>query len=398
MKRNWIFCAIVFALFAFGAAPMWSQSVTLQGTVLYQGKPLPNVTVTFKDSNTSRTFKVKTNKNGEINMVGMVPGVYLVEIDNASGQQLFKDYKQLTQSSDGAIHVTIQLDEGGSSGGAQSGQAKPGQTQPAQAGQPGQPAQAGQPGEGTPEPKPILTKEQIEDIKKRNEKAVNANALIQKANTAMAAKNWQEAVDPLQQLIAVDPTNWQYYSGLGDAQFSLGQYDQAVDAYEKGIQAAESITTVNPKDPGTDPAKKKSGEAKMLTGEGNAYLKLNKSKEAIAAFTKAASLDPNPGVAYFNLCATEYNTGNTEGALSSCDKAIAADPNKADAYFIKGSLLIASSKTDKDGKVIAPPGTDEALKKYLELAPSGAHAEDVKQMLQYIGSKIETVYKQKKGK
>jgi tetratricopeptide (TPR) repeat protein len=395
MKRNWMFCAIVFAVFAFGALPMWSQSVTLQGSVLYQGKPLPNVLVIFKDNNTSRTFKVKTNKNGEINMVGIVPGPYLVEIDNAAGQQLFKDNKLLTQGSDGAIHVTIQLDEGGSSGGAQSGQAKPGQAQPGQA---GQPAQAGQPGEGTPEPKPILTKEQIEEIKKRNEKAVNANALIQKANTAMAAKNWQEAVDPLQQLITVDPTNWQYYSGLGDAQSALGQYDQAVDVYEKGIQAAESSTTVNPKDSSTDPVKKKTGEAKMLTQLGNAYLKLKKNPEAIAAFTKAASLDPNPGVAYFNLCATQYNSGNTEGALAACDKAITADPNKADAYFIKGSLLIASSKTDKDGKVIAPSGTAEALNKYLELSPTGPHAGDVKQMLEYIGSKIETTYKQKKGK
>src|SRR5256885_4369493 len=54
----------------------------------------------------------------------------------------------------------------------------------------------------------------------------------------------------------------------------------------------------------------------MLTNEGNAYLKLHKNTEAVAAFTKAASMDPNPGVAYFNLCATQYNAGNSEGALA----------------------------------------------------------------------------------
>jgi len=31
-----------------------------------------------------------------------------------------------------------------------------------------------------------------------------------------------------------------------------------------------------------------------------------------------------------------------------------------------------------------PPGTAEALKKYLELAPAGPHAKDVKEMLDMI--------------
>jgi hypothetical protein len=50
----------------------------------------------------------------------------------------------------------------------------------------------------------------------------------------------------------------------------------------------------------------------------------------------------------------------------------------------------------KDGKYDAPPGASEALNKYLELQPDGPHANDVKQMLQFIGSKVETNYKAKK--
>jgi tetratricopeptide (TPR) repeat protein len=109
-------------------------------------------------------------------------------------------------------------------------------------------------------------------------------------------------------------------------------------------------------------------------------------------------MDPNPGTAYFNLCATQYNSGNTQGALASCDKAIAADPNRPDSYFIKGSLLMGDSKQGKDGKLEAPAGTAEALNKYLELAPDGPHANDVKQMLAFIGAKVETTYKEKKKK
>jgi tetratricopeptide (TPR) repeat protein len=231
--------------------------------------------------------------------------------------------------------------------------------------------------------------------KEQREKAANINALIQQAQNAMNAKNWQEAIPPLQQLVAADPANWQFYSGLGDCMLNTGQYGQAVENYQKGIQAAEGNTTVGPNNPITDPAKKEAGVAKMLTNEGNAYLKQKRTSEAVAAYTKAASMDPNPGTAYFNLCATQYNIGNMEGALAACDKALAADPNKADAYFIKGSILIADSKTDKDGKFQAPPGTAEALKNYLELAPDGGHVSDVKEMLELIGAKIETTYKKK---
>jgi tetratricopeptide (TPR) repeat protein len=116
---------------------------------------------------------------------------------------------------------------------------------------------------------------------------------------------------------------------------------------------------------------------------GNVYLRLKRTDDAIAAYTKAAPLASDPGLAYFNLCAILYNTGQTDGALAACNKAIAADPGRADAYFVKGSVLVAQS-TVKDGKAIAPPGTIEALQKYLELAPNGPHAKDVRDMLDHV--------------
>jgi tetratricopeptide (TPR) repeat protein len=122
----------------------------------------------------------------------------------------------------------------------------------------------------------------------------------------------------------------------------------------------------------------------MLTVEGNIYLKLRKNPEAIDAFTRAAAMSPNPAVAYFNLCATSFNAGDTAAALPACDKAIAADPTKADAYFVKGSLMVGNGTVDAKGKFAVPKGTVETLKKYLELQPNGPHAADVKEMLNAI--------------
>jgi tetratricopeptide (TPR) repeat protein len=227
--------------------------------------------------------------------------------------------------------------------------------------------------------------------KAQNEKANASNALIPQLNSAMENKQWQQAEDLLKQLVEINPDAWLYRQALGNAQLNLGKYDDAVKSYDAGNKLAqtelESKTSTGDA-ANAERAKTKAGVALMLTSEGNAYIKLKKTDLAIAAYTKAAELDPNPAVAYFNLCATQYNMGNMAAAEAACEKAIAADPKKADAYFIKGSALYGDGKLGAQGKYILPPGTVEALKKYLELAPDGGHASDVKAMLEAAGVKI----------
>jgi Flp pilus assembly protein TadD len=379
MKKQLVFVVLVVLLFSHGALPVLAQKLSAQveGTVTEAGKPLANVAVVLTNTGTGRTFKSKTDMNGKFSVVGVPYGDYEVEITSPSGEKLFKR-KTSVAPSEASAASTMKIDVSETKSGTSQSQSE----------------QAGSEKSGQQAPK--YTPEQTEAIKKQNEKATSMNALIQQAQNAMNAKDWQGAISPLQELLALDPTRWQFYSALGDAQLNLGQYDRAVESYEKGIHAAESNATVDARDPSTDPAKKKAGVAKMLTNEGNAYLKLHKTNEAVALYMKAAAMDPNPAIAYFNLCATQYNVGNFDGALAACDKAIAADPNKADAYFIKGSALYGNGKLDAANKYVVPPGTVEALNKYLALAPDGAHSADVRAMLEAIGVKVETTYEPKK--
>ena len=210
-------------------------------------------------------------------------------------------------------------------------------------------------------------------ITQQNALATKENALIAQVNAAMAAKKWQEAADVLGKLIALN-ARWDYFQGLGNAQFNLGQYKEALATYDKGIAGALA-------DKATPADQLKEARAQMLTAKGNAFIKLKRNDEAMAAFTSAAALSTHPGVAYFNLCATRYNGGDMTGAAAACDKAIKADPTKADAYFIKGSALYGNGTVGNDGTFVVPPGTVEALKKYLKLAPHGGHAADVQAML-----------------
>ncbi len=216
-------------------------------------------------------------------------------------------------------------------------------------------------------------------VQEKNAAATAANALIVQINAAVNNKQWQQAEDLLKQLIAACPSVWRYQQALGSAQLNLRQYDAAIQTYTGAIKLAQTELDANA--PNTDPQVVKIGIAQMLTSEGSAYLKQKRKDLAIEEYTKATEISPNPGLAYFNLCAAQYKIGNRGDALAACHKSIAADPNMADAYFIIGSVLYSSSLMDPRGKLVPPPGTIEAIEEYLELAPNGAHATEAKQML-----------------
>jgi tetratricopeptide (TPR) repeat protein len=196
----------------------------------------------------------------------------------------------------------------------------------------------------------------------------NQTALVAKAQAALDAKRWPDAEAALKQLLSSEP-RWEYFEALGTAQMNQGHYADSLESYQRAIDLAQKNAT---------PA----ASAQIYTMLGNANLKLKKNDAAIAAYNKAATLSPNPAVAYFNLCATMYNMGQPAAkTVPACDKAIAADPKKADAYFVKGSSLYGEGALDKSNKFVPPPGAVEALKQYLVLAPDGPHVQDVKQML-----------------
>ncbi len=358
MKTKRMHGLMLALLFALASTVSWSQGPTnrVQGKITKGGQPIANALVTLTNPDTGKTFKIKADKDGSFAAVGIPAGIYDQEISDVSGEKLFKRKVSVTTPGDNNKGDDLSVDVSAGGGVSSAERAK---------------------------------------LEAERNKTISLNALINQYNAAQQAKNWQQAADTLKQMIAAAPTHWEYQEALGDMQMNLNQYEEAAATYEKTIPAAQDSAKTDPK---ADQAKIKAAVGRMLTNEGVAYTKLKQTDKAVEAYTKAAAMDPNPGTAYFNLCATQYNSGNTQGALAACDKAIAADPNRADAYFIKGSLMMAESKQGKDGKLEAPEGTSEALNKYLQLAPDGPHANDVKQMLAFIGAKVETTYHEKKKK
>jgi tetratricopeptide (TPR) repeat protein len=204
-----------------------------------------------------------------------------------------------------------------------------------------------------------------------------SETLRSQAQTAYDAKRWQDAVPLLRQLIGLKPELWEAHQLLGNACLNLGQYPEAIEAFDKGIALCQKELEAG----GAGSPRLREALGRMLTAEGNAYLKAGKPQQAVSLYARAAEIDPNPGLAYFNLAVTLYNQGQMEAAARYSDKAIAADPTRVDVYFIKGSALFGTGTLDAAGRYMVPPGTREALERYLALAPGGAHAADVKAML-----------------
>jgi tetratricopeptide (TPR) repeat protein len=198
-------------------------------------------------------------------------------------------------------------------------------------------------------------------------------------DAAMKSHDWVTAVAVAREAVDSSATA-ENLRKLADAQLYSGAAEQALAAYERASAAAEQEKPAL----GQPDADWKDRLAKIFIGKGNALLKLHRTADAIEFYNRAAEFAANPGKAYFNICAVLYNSGNTKDSPTACRKCLQADPSMANAWFILGSVLFADASISGKGTVALSAEGQQALEKYLELAPDGPHAADAKAMLQMV--------------
>lgn len=249
-------------------------------------------------------------------------------------------------------------------------------------------------------------KKQLEEFKKKNADIMKSNAVIANLNNtlkqvradlaAAAPTHGDVSKDVSDMKTATDqkpeePLLWLNYGDAAAAQGdhlaaadkaagkvptsdpdTMAMYDTAATAYKTGIEK--------------DAASKKPNPAQQAVGYGqmgNTLAKEGKIQDATAAYESAAKADPTKaGLYYNNEAAVMLNASQPEAALAAADKAIAADPTRPDPYYIKGQVLVQKATLDpKTQKMVAPDGCLEAYTKYLELAPDGKFAPQIKDIL-----------------
>jgi tetratricopeptide (TPR) repeat protein len=360
-------------LFA-GAA--WAQIAAIEGDVKGpDGQPLKGAVILIERQDMKGTYKgAKTDKKGHYIYNGLpFPGTYTVSI-LVDGQKRDETKNVKTQLGD-PVEVPFDLKQAAQ------------QQQAAQAA-----GAAGAP--PPPEEERGLSKEQKEALEKQSKENADIiaknkalNDAFNAGKDALAAKNYEAAVDALQKGTTLDPNQTVIWANLADAYVGEAGTKTGADqqaALEKAIEAYGKAIALKPENPAY---------------HNNYALTLAKAKkfdEAQAELNKAAQLDPtNAGRYYYNLGAVFVNNGQPAAAETAFKKAIEVNPDYADAQFQYATALSAKLSTGADGKVVAPEGMKDALEKYLELQPTGQFADAAKGMLQMIGATIQTDYSKK---
>jgi tetratricopeptide (TPR) repeat protein len=372
-SRGYILGGFCFMLFAGGA---WAQIAAIEGDVKGpDGQPLKGAVILIERQDMKGTYKgAKTDKKGHYIYNGLpFPGTYTVSI-LVDGQKKDETKNVKTQLGD-PVEVPFDLKQAAQ------------QQQTAQAA-----GAAGAP--PAPEEERGLSKEQKEALEKQSKENAEIiaknkalNDTFNAGKEALAAKNYDAAVDALQKGAALDPNQTVIWANLADAYVGeagtkTGPDQQA--ALDKALEAYSKAIALKPDNPAY---------------HNNYALTLAKAKkfdEAQTELNKAAQLDPtNAGRYYYNLGAVFVNNGQPAAAETAFKKAIEVNPDYADAQFQYATALSAKLSTGADGKVVAPEGMKDALEKYLELQPTGQFADAAKGMLQMIGATIQTDYSKK---
>ena len=162
------------------------------------------------------------------------------------------------------------------------------------------------------EAKKVAVEYGAEDVKVEAESLV-PTILMQKGNTAFAAKDFAGAIEPYKQVVAADTTNGTAAFRLGAALLSTGKTDEAVAMLEQAARNGEEksankqLSTIFLKKANAASKAQKYADAIAAADKANSYLenanaylikgsasqKLNKADDAIAAYEKFLSLDPN---------------------------------------------------------------------------------------------------------
>ncbi len=381
MKRSLMVLLLVVVSAGVTQVPVFAQDFAQVKGVCKDrdGKPLTGAVVEWQNLDNGRKYDLKTNKDGKYFSLGLDPGNYKITLLK-DGKELFhEDKRQVTRDpTTGEVNFDLQQEQ-----------------QNAEKGVGLTPEQLKQRDEAL-----AAQQKEVTTVKSLNEK-------LTAANQSMKAGDYDTAVTTLNEATQMDGTKDVLWASLGDAYAgsALKQTDpaekskrleQGIQDYSKAIELKKKAMETGAKP--TDNAQLAGVYNNMARAEAND----GKVDQAIADYNQAAQLNPaGSGSYYFNLGATLTNANHTndaklrQAAIEAFDKAIAADPTHADAYYYKGTNLVGGATLQGD-KMVAPEGTAEAFNKYLELQPTGPHAEDAKAMLASMGASIETSFGKKK--
>lgn len=350
------------------------------------GNPYPDVTVEIKNPDNGQTYTTKTDKSGKYVQLGLLSGVYDVVFTNAADQLTFTIRTRVTQDQENVVNLNF---------------------------------------------KELLAKSAIANPEAEKKKAEEENkfkAMKQNFSNGLTAMNDATALRAQlktatadQKAALQDKLNTDYqtaisafqlaeqgvgekevrnhalvWAHLGEAYGDSGHFDEAASAFQKAIDLQPQPEYYQ--NLGTNLA-----YAAVATGV-DPKVADAKIADANAACAKGDTLNTTPSdTCWKNLGIVLTNKGRMKDAVPPLQKATQISPKDADIWFLLGGALAGNIETKQEGEkmiYILPPGTLDAYKKYIELAPNGPHAAESQSMIDALGQYSQgediTVSKKKK--
>jgi len=189
-------------------------------------------------------------------------------------------------------------------------------------------------------------------------------AFIDKATQLFNEKDYDGALGVLEQFLAQNPTAYQAYILVGDCYREKGDFDKAIDTYNKAIEEAKK-----------DEKMGKEITAKGLAAIGDCYLRKGDFEKTQSFFKQSIDTYPDNETLAYNVGEIYFSSQKLDEAIQYFTIATKIKPDWAPPYYKLG--LVNLNKADYEQ-------AKENFKKFVELEPDSELAAQAKNILEYL--------------
>jgi tetratricopeptide (TPR) repeat protein len=188
--------------------------------------------------------------------------------------------------------------------------------------------------------------------------------LLDQANQLFAEKKFDEALASFLQLLEKNPTIYQIHFSIGDCYREKGDYDKALEEYNKILEEAQK-----------DELKGKEMTARALASVGECDLRKGDLENAQKFFKQSIEISPDNEFLAYNIGEINFSNQNIDEAIYYFELATRIKSSWGAPYLKLGYSYLNKGDFEK---------AKANLKKFLEIDPNSPEAPNVKNMIDYL--------------
>lgn len=189
--------------------------------------------------------------------------------------------------------------------------------------------------------------------------STDADEVFLSGNVHATLGQFDQALQAYSMTLQLDPNKASAYTNIGVVYYQTGQLDQAIQQFQHTL-------SIDAKDADTN----------YLLGA--AYVQKNDLDNGEKYFQTALVINPNSAPAYIGLGNIYLLRKTYDQAVTSLQKALGLEPNSPEALFALGKAYAGQGNT---------PDAIKTLDQFLQLNPSDPYKSDAQKLLQQLGGK-----------